>query len=407
MSSFTINLKLAELIDAFSLALDLAEGRQLGHARRTASIALLIGIQYGVKGYELNNIYYTAMLHDIGLYDPMESITAMDQSSIVRNHAIRGAKTAANIPYMEGISPYIKYHHERWDGKGQPEGLRGKLTPLPSRIVHLADSIEIFIQSKGFDKYSLQNFIMQEAGRKFDPSLAKIAYAIVKFDEFYETIRHPVALLQDLRPQDQITVDDQGLLDVGNSLAEVVDNKCTFTANHSIDVAKYAVLLGKHVGLKNENLHKLEVAALLHDVGKLGISNKVLYKPGKLTKEEFELITRHPYYSEMILSQVKGFDEISKWASLHHEKLDGSGYHRKCSVDDIPTEARIIAIADVFQAIISDRPYRKGLTIESVIKIMKDMANMKHLDSELLEEFLTIAPSSMNVQSARAIQNNC
>ncbi|OEF98428.1 HD domain-containing phosphohydrolase [Desulfuribacillus alkaliarsenatis] len=392
MKTFTINLKLAELIDAFSLALDLAEGRQLGHARRTASIALLLAMHYGVKGNELNNIYYTAMLHDIGLYDPLDTITAMDQASVIRKHTIQGAKAVADIPYMEPISPFIKYHHERWDGKGEPEGLKGKLIPLPSRIVHLADSIEIFVNTKGADKYSLQNFIMHEAGRKFDPNLAKIAYAITKYDEFYETMSHPIALLDDLRPQDQIQVDDKGLLAIGHGLANFIDNKSPYTANHSIEVARYTVELGKHLGFKDDRLHKLEVAALLHDVGKLGISNKILHKPGKLTDAEFQVITFHPYYSEMILSQVKGFNEISLWACLHHEKLDGSGYHRQYDASKIPPEARIIAIADVFQAIVSDRPYRAGLPYEKVMTIMQSMAEERHLDYDIFAEFAKIAP---------------
>ena len=392
MSSFTVQLKLAELIDAFSLALDLSEEKQLGHARRTASIALLIAMHYGVKGYELNTIYYTAMLHDIGLSEPLESITAMEQTSIVRDHAVSGSRIVAQIPFLENISPFIKYHHERWDGKGEPEHLKGKLIPLVSRIVNLADSIEIFVHTKGADKYALQNFIMYEAGKKFDPDLAKIAYAIVRHDEFYETMKHPLALLEDLRPQDQIAVDDAGLLAIGNGLADVIDSKSTYTANHSKEVAMYSVELAKHFGFKGERLHKLEVAALLHDVGKLGIPTKVLHKPGKLTESEYELITFHPYYSELILNQIQGFDEISLWASSHHEKLDGTGYHRHLKDHQIPIEARIIAVADVFQAIISDRPYRTALPYEQVIDIMLEMADNRHLDHELFSEFISIAP---------------
>jgi len=393
LNPFTIQLKLAELFDAFSLALDLAEERQLGHARRTASIALVIAMHYGVKGYELNNLYYTAMLHDIGLSGSMDSIAALEHASSVRNHAISGARMASNIPYMESISPYIKYHHERWDGKGEPEGLKGKLIPLISRIVNIADSIEIFVHTKGKDKFMLQNYLLQEAGRRFDPELARIAYCIVMHDEFYETISHPVALLEDLRPQDQVDVDDVGLLAIGYGLADVVDNKSEYTANHSKEVAVFSVELAKHLGYEGEKLYKLQVAALLHDIGKLGISNKILHKPGKLTEAEYNSITFHPYYSELILSQVKGFHEIAKWASLHHERLDGTGYHRKYEANQIPQEARIIAIADVFQAIISDRPYRAALPYENVMAIMHEMAGNRHLDYELFSEFVNIAPT--------------
>ncbi|OEH85647.1 hypothetical protein BHU72_02290 [Desulfuribacillus stibiiarsenatis] len=399
--TFTLKLKLAEIIDAFSLALDLAEEKQLGHARRTASIALLIAMHYGVKGYELNNIYYTAMLHDIGLSEPLGTITATEQASVVRGHAISGSKIVANIPYLENISPFVKYHHERWDGKGEPEGLRGKLIPLVSRIINVADSIEMFVNTKGRDTYSLQNYLQAEAGRRYDPELCKIAYELVQYNEFYETMSHPIALLEDLRPQDQVDVDNAGLLLIGNGLAQVVDNKSSYTANHSIEVAQFSVELGRHLGFKGERLHKLEVAALLHDVGKLGIPTKILHKTSGLTEAEFQQITFHPYYTEIILSQVKGFSEICSWASLHHEKLDGTGYHRQYVAEQIPIEARLIAIADVFQALKADRPYRAGLPYEKIMIIMQEMADKLHLDPEFYAEFTSIAPSLMENNSVK------
>lgn len=391
--SFAMQLKLSELFDAFSLALDLSEGKQLGHARRTTSIALVLAMHHDLKGKYLDELYYTAMMHDIGLTgNSINTIMASDYGPLTRKQSLAGARIVSNIPYVENISPYIKHYHERWDGKGQPEGLAASEIPLISRVVNLADSIEIFLSSSGNNTESLKRYLRQEAGKKFDPELALIAHDVVGRDEFIETINHPIALLEDLRPRENVTINDCELLAIGKGFAEIVDSKSTFTAHHSKEVADYSVQLAKHLKLKKDSIYKIEVAGLLHDIGKLGISTDILHKPSQLSEAEFEQMSYHPYYSGLILKQINGFEDITNWAALHHEKLDGSGYPHHHLACDIPTEARIIAIADVFQALISDRPYRDGLSYHKVVDIMSTMVKDKHLDGDLFAEFLNIAP---------------
>ena len=138
----------------------------------------------------------------------------------------------------------------------------------------------------------------------------------------------------------------------------MIDAKSPFTSRHSERVAEIAVATATTLGFTDESLRDLRRAGLLHDIGKLAISNLILDKPGKLTVEEFEAVKRHPLVTEQILGRVSRFADIAGIAAAHHEKLDGSGYHRGIHGDELDPPARVLAVADIFEAMTADRPYR-------------------------------------------------
>jgi putative nucleotidyltransferase with HDIG domain len=158
------------------------------------------------------------------------------------------------------------------------------------------------------------------------------------------------------------------------AFAEVIDAKSPFTYRHSNGVADAAVEIGQWFGMNARSLKMLRRAALLHDIGKLSVPNSVLEKPAKLTADEWTVIKSHPYYTLEILKKIPGFERLSQDAAAHHEKLDGSGYWRCWGADQLSRFARILAVADIFDALHAKRPYRDGLPLEKVFQILRDDA---------------------------------
>ena len=192
-----------------------------------------------------------------------------------------------------------------------------------------------------------------------------------------------VALLSLKESDDKNKMYDGMLL----SLSRSIDTKSRWTAGHSERVTKHAVALAEKIGLDRETMEKIRIAALLHDIGKLGVSEAILNKPEKLADEEFAIIRNHPAMGEDIIKDIPHFTMVKSVVRYHHEKWDGTGYPDGLSKDSIPFAARIVAIADVWDAITADRPYRKGFTREKALEIMKSERG-KLFDPGLLDVFM-------------------
>ena len=183
------------------------------------------------------------------------------------------------------------------------------------------------------------------------------------------------------------------LMELANSLAGAIDAKDPYTKGHSTSVSRYSEALARAVNLPEDEVQRIKLGALLHDVGKIGIPENVLKKPGKLEGEEWEIMKQHPVIgAEKVLQPNEALRDLIPIVKYHHEHLDGSGYPEKLKGDEIPLAARIVAVADTFHALISDRPYRKGMSVERACEILKDGAG-KQWDSDLVRHFISIAPS--------------
>ena len=173
------------------------------------------------------------------------------------------------------------------------------------------------------------------------------------------------------------------------ALARTVDAKSSWTAGHSERVADIALKIGKSLGLEPKELINLQRAAFLHDIGKIGVPVAILDKPGKLSHEEFSIIKAHPRMGGRILEPIKAYDEIIPMVVEHHERFDGKGYPDGLNGTSISLGARILAVADVFDALKSDRPYRHGMPFEQVIEIIKQEASQQ-FDPDIVNAFLTV-----------------
>ncbi len=172
-------------------------------------------------------------------------------------------------------------------------------------------------------------------------------------------------------PQDQVlSADDSSLDRIAQGFAQVIDAKSPWTFRHSEGVAEISVGIAAVMGFTQKEQRYIRRAALLHDVGKLGISNLILDKPGKLTPDELAEMRKHPRYTYEILMHVAGFHDLADLAASHHERLDGKGYHRGLRAEQLPTPARILAVADMYEALAAKRPYRQDLAPEEVTDIL-------------------------------------
>ncbi len=183
------------------------------------------------------------------------------------------------------------------------------------------------------------------------------------------------------------------LMEMVTSLAGAIDAKDPYTKGHSTSVSRYAEALARAVNLPEHEVERIKIGALLHDVGKIGIPESVLKKPGKLTDEEWEIMKQHPTIgAEKVLAPNEALRDLIPIVKYHHERIDGKGYPEGLKGNEIPLEARIVSVADAYHALVSDRPYRKGMPIEKACAILREGAGVQW-DSDLVRQFISIAPS--------------
>jgi putative two-component system response regulator len=191
-----------------------------------------------------------------------------------------------------------------------------------------------------------------------------------------------------------ILPEDEQAMSVILSLARSVEAKHRLTEGHSGRVIRYAVQLGKSLDLAEDVLEELRIASLLHDIGKAAVPDAILLKPGPLNVEETEIIKQHPITGENICAPVKSLRHILPVIRHHHERMDGSGYPDGLSGDEIPLRARILQVADIYDALLSDRPYREALCPETALEILHGEARNGWLDASLVGKFSQTCTSS-------------
>jgi putative nucleotidyltransferase with HDIG domain len=286
----------------------------------------------------------------------------------------------------------VRYLDEHWNGKGKPFGLVGEEIPANARIALLSQVVEVFYAADGMDFAVAE--VNKRSGTWFDPALVEAFNIARQQDDFW----HGFACddLQDkvcqLEPNSKVIEIDEDRLDtIAEAFAKVVDAKSPYTYGHSSRVAAYTLAVAKRMGITPARQKWLYRAALLHDIGKLGVSNGVLDKPGKLDDDEWAQVKAHAFYSEQILSRLNVFSELAQVASAHHERLDGKGYPHGISADQITLETRIITVADIFDAITANRPYRGPIPVPDAIAIMERECGTA-IDSDCLDALKRALP---------------
>ena len=416
-------LKLSELIGSLSHALDITEGQPEGHCVRCCWIGMHIGRDLGLSEQELWDLYYTLLLKDLGcssnaarisqlyltddlsfkrdlkwvdgskkqalnfvvshtglqsgLADRFKALLTVFQhggelaQELIQTRCQRGADIARQLRFSEGVAFGIHALDEHWDGNGRPNGLAGEAIPVYARIALLAQVVDVFHTVGGPDE------AMQEArnrvGGWFDPKLIDALERVSIAPEYWPMLKSDglQQAVLNLEPGCcEIPLDDDYLDEIAAAFGQVVDAKSPYTQGHSVRVGLYTDLIAIQLGVPEARRRWLKRGALLHDVGKLGVSNTILDKPGKLDADEWEAVKRHAVYSESILSRIGIFKELATVVGAHHERLDGGGYPKGLKGEQITLETRIITVADIFDAITAERPYRGAIPVPETLEIM-------------------------------------
>ena len=297
--------------------------------------------------------------------------------------------TARRIGLGDGVQRALHEVHEWWNGGGAPRGLRGEEIALPARIARLATDAVLFNDLGGRELAT--DALAQRSGGMLDPSCVEV-FRANDFELLAEAVDHdPRERILEVEPEPVIEKSSDELRDLARAFGDLADLKTPFMHGHSQGVAMLARAAAETLRLGQTKAAQLEVAAFLHDLGRVGISNAVWQKPGPLTAAEWEQVRMHPYHSERILGASRALEPIARIAGMHHERLDGSGYHRGCRGRDIPATCRILAAADVFHAMRQTRPHRGALTAEQAGQELARASREGRLDSDAVAAVLEAA----------------
>lgn len=380
-----------QMVHALSDTLDLVGLDEEQHGKRVAFMARNCAELLGWKGALLDRVYNAALVHDCGVsstevHRKLSSELDWEGS---QDHCIRGEMLLSRCRLFKDLAPVIRYHHTHW------EDLPPELAPetaMIANLVYLADRADALIcQNSDRDilmaRHDICDTLSKYRGGFFDPGLLDAFLDAARNEFFWLAMdsRHLFRYLTEMeQDSSRETVDSETLLEVAGLFADVVDTKSAFTHEHSKGVGRLARFLGHCCNLPGSTLADLEISGLLHDLGKLNVPDEILEKPGPLDEAERSVMLHHSFESYQILSRIDGFSDIAQWAAFHHEDMSGTGYPFKKNRHNLTLEARIVAVADVFQALAQDRPYRKSLPPGQILSILKEMSAGGKLDPDLV-----------------------
>lgn len=391
------------LLISFSYALDCVESELIhvttGHAKRVAYMSICIAQEMGISGNAIQDLAACALMHDNALTqyiaeeyhnEPFIASTKQPPRRIGL-HCIYGEQNMRKYPFHTDMTNVILYHHEKADGTG-PFEKKWNEVHLFARIIHMCDVLDGFFQADNYAEHVWENakdFVKQHENTWFDSECVAALQRVAK--EKYVGLLESGEFtnqLWEMLPRQKEEYSFEVLKDLTDIFAGITDYKSHFTSQHSIGVAKSAYRLSLFMGMDMDTAQKMYIAGALHDIGKITIKNDILEKPDKLTEKEYDSMKDHAWYTYKMLHQVAGFEEITRWAALHHERLDGSGYPFGYTAKDLGVQERMMACVDIFQALTEERPYKKGMAKEQAFAIMRDMAAKNWIDDEITEKLI-------------------
>jgi HD-GYP domain-containing protein (c-di-GMP phosphodiesterase class II) len=414
----------ADLAIAFSQGLDLAEGKAPGHAQRVCYIATMLADALNVNAQQRAGAYFGALLHDAGVTQAASDIcrvAGVDEDALfgasplrapeqvnagrvfadpaavtdaVHQHAGLGAEVVGALELPDEAAQAVASHHERWDGAGYPGGLAGDAIPIEARVVAGADVAEVLIARETNALNARRRFpeaIAEHDDTSLDPSIVVELMKLARRDEFWLGLYADdlAETLNAMRGSVDTRRSRKRVMRFAEVIADIADAKGGHTGGHSRRTADGAEKLAQALSLDEGHVEMVKIAALLHDVGLLGVPARIMSKPDILSVSEMQIMRQHPSSSEMILQPLAGFEEVAFWIARHHERPDGRGYPDMLSGDEIPLEARILSVADVHSALTSERAHRGAISSDDAKQILLGAAGTQ-LDAELVRLFVTL-----------------
>lgn len=386
---------------SLSTALDCAEQEIMHitthHSKRCAYMVLRVAQELQMSDDECFDLCSLALMHDNGITQAFLKQNLLSVGSNknlpllehLKEHCSIGEENVTSFPFLTQPKNVILYHHEYLDGSGL-YGKQGDEIPLMAQIISFVDDVDmkfdlVNITFKEVEK--ITSFINQRSEKLFHRDISAAFLRLSKDISFWRDLRDEniISSLQEYLPNKSIEIDPTELLAITAIFSLIIDAKSKFTALHSLDLMKKAEILSKHYNWDKDRSIKFQIAANLHDLGKLAVPLSILEKNSALTADEFTTIKKHVSITHAILKNISGFEDIHKWASFHHERLDGSGYPFGLTEKELSFEAKVLASLDMYQALTEKRPYREALSHEQSMQIMNAQVFKGLLDEGIVK----------------------
>lgn len=392
------NVNLRQAFFCIARALDSVGVDDINHGHRVGYMAYSCAQAMEWSEEECQLVFALGLIHDCGVAQKRDFYRLLEnmQPDNTQQHCVRGNELLSNCPPLAPFADAILYHHTPWDElKNIAISDRNKRF---AALIFLADRVDYLKELYPRDEYGnvtqeARNQVRLEIGRLsgslFERDLVRTMQHLLskEFIWFSMEHHHIEAMGHNLPPtpffEQKLGVGE--IMSIAMLMANVVDAKSQFTFQHSQKVAELCQHLAKELGLNVEMQKALYLTGLVHDIGKLHTPEEILHKPGKLNESEYLCIQRHSTDSRYTLQMVFGQSVVCEWAGNHHERLDGSGYPRGLQESAIDLPSRIIAIADVFQALTQARPYRGSMSLNEVMNIMRHEVSCGRLDSQVFD----------------------
>ena len=396
---------LRQIIYALSDTLDLVGVDDLAYGKRVAIMAAECGKQAGLPRHEITFLFDAALLRDIGVSSTQVHDRLLREFDWpgAQEHCEQGAALLREVRPLAPLAEPIRLHHTRWE---QLESLNlPRRTQEQANLIFLADRVNMLASAYYTDRPALlrqavriREEITARANTYFSPRLVVDFLAVSATESFWLNLELQsvhVYLGQMLRENPPIDTPMRELRRLARIFSRIVDGKSPYMARHSQGVARVARYLAERKGLSPATQDKIEIAGLLHDLGKLRIPDEIIEKPGPLDEFERHIMKTHSFETFQILRRVAGFDDIREWVAYDLEQPGPSRQLFQRRDDSLPLEARIMRVADVFQAMIQDRPFRKALAPEQVRTFLEELTAKGQLDGEVVADLLADLPTAL------------
>ncbi len=405
---------------AISRAFDLAEGRRPGHAQRVAYIGVALAREFQLPSSQVEEVFFACLLHDVGMVssnpgprietargtrivsgdtrasDILASMPSGGWAEVIdalTKHCEQGAAVARDLGLGESVARAIASHHDCWDGSKPPADHDEHFTPIVARVVATADRVESMIDADGSPllvRRQGPQLVREMAGSEVEPEIAHKMAALARSDDFWLGLydNDMASTLSEaayggvMKPAE--------LFAFAGVVADLIDRRNGREPGRSRRVASLARKLALACDMPEHRADLVKLAAMLEDLGTMGIPPHFLSKPDILTIEEMDVIQLHPTYARDILSEAPGLGAVSWWIGCHHERIDGKGYPGMLEGDEVPIEAQVIGIVDTYDALVSDRPYRRALLPSDGFEVLVGLRGTR-FSPWLLERFEAMA----------------
>jgi len=390
MAADKLRINIFDMVTSIARVIDMMNPVVGNHHMQVAYLAYRLSEELQLSDDKKFDLFIAGALHDIGAFSLQDRLDLLEfEDTKPGEHSVAGSLILETFTPFSSIARLIKYHHVHWKN-GEGAFQNGESVPNGSHIIHLADRVAVKISREVPVLSQVRGIcrsISEHKGDVFVPEYVDVLINLANKEHIWLDIMSESmeAILKRtvLYRTKELTIEE--MVGFSRLICRLIDFKSKFTATHSSGVAAVAIELSRLSGFSKHERQLIEIAAYLHDLGKLAIPSEILNKQDKLTDNERFIMRSHVYHTYRVLEPFEMLRVAGSWGALHQERLNGKGYPFGLTSDELPLGARIMAVADVFTALTEDRPYRKGMDSKNTKAALQTMVDAGELDNHLVD----------------------